>query len=455
MQAPSHFPLLRHADRNSTLAWHEQHAVTANEFLAQALALAQRLPHGTHALNLCESPYAFLLSFAAVLIRGQTNLLPPNRLPATLHSIAASYANTYLISECDVETLQLTDALPHFQLPTDLSTPHASDSTAMPQIPAEHIAAVLFTSGSTGHSQAYIKPWRTLVLGAQANARASLDSSNLRPTLVGTVPSQHAYGLETLVMLPLQGYCAVYGQRPFFPHDIAQALQDLPAPRILVTTPIHLRALVAAETTLPALQSIWSATAPLGTTLATECEAMFKTHIHEIFGCTELGTCATRRSTRDPAWRLMDEFNIDRDRDGNAFVNAAHLPSGAALQDRIEWVDARHFKLLGRGVDMINIAGKRASLADLNAKLLAIPGVVDGIIFLPENTEDALVRTAALVVAPTLKREHLLDALRSQIDAAFVPRPLLLVDALPRNEVTKLPRAAVMALFNQLQHAQS
>ncbi len=96
----------------------------------------------------------------------------------------------------------------------------------------------------------------------------------------------------------------------------------------------------------------------------------------------------------------------------------------------------------------MNIAGKRASLGDLNARLLSIPGVRDGVIFMPEAPAGASsLRTAAMVVAPGMTRAQLLDALRELIDPAFLPRPLVLVDALPRNETSKLPRAAVLQHF--------
>ena len=59
----------------------------------------------------------------------------------------------------------------------------------------------------------------------------------------------------------------------------------------------------------------------------------------------------------------------------------------------------------------------------------------------------------ALVVAPDIKRSELLAALRAQIDAAFLPRPLLLVDALPRNAQGKLPRAELLALAEKMRCA--
>jgi acyl-coenzyme A synthetase/AMP-(fatty) acid ligase len=49
-------------------------------------------------------------------------------------------------------------------------------------------------------------------------------------------------------------------------------------------------------------------------------------------------------------------------------------------------------------------------------------------------------------VAPGLSKAEILRALRRQIDPAFLPRPLILVQTLPRNRLGKLPRAALLQL---------
>jgi acyl-coenzyme A synthetase/AMP-(fatty) acid ligase len=50
-------------------------------------------------------------------------------------------------------------------------------------------------------------------------------------------------------------------------------------------------------------------------------------------------------------------------------------------------------------------------------------------------------------VAPGLAPETILVALRQRVDAAFLPRPLSLVDVLPRNAVGKLPREEILRLI--------
>jgi acyl-coenzyme A synthetase/AMP-(fatty) acid ligase len=50
-----------------------------------------------------------------------------------------------------------------------------------------------------------------------------------------------------------------------------------------------------------------------------------------------------------------------------------------------------------------------------------------------------------------MKASTLLAALRQRIDAVFIPRPLVLLAALPRNSTGKLPRDALQALASQHQ----
>ncbi|HEY9513401.1 MAG TPA: AMP-ligase, partial [Rhodanobacter sp.] len=102
----------------------------------------------------------------------------------------------------------------------------------------------------------------------------------------------------------------------------------------------------------------------------------------------------------------------------------------------------------GRRADLLEIAGKRASLGDLTRRLLAIPGVRDGVVLqLDECDALGVQRIAALVVAPGLDATAITEALRRSIDPLFLPRPLRLVTALPRNETGKLPRNALLALL--------
>ena len=132
------------------------------------------------------------------------------------------------------------------------------------------------------------------------------------------------------------------------------------------------------------------------------------------------------------------------------------MPVPTPLADVLEVLSPTRFRLLGRSNDLINIAGKRSSLAHLNYHLNSIAGVQDGAFWLPPDTggED-IVRLFALVVAPEVTREALLAALRQRVDAAFLPRRVLRVEALPRDGTGKLPAARLAALAEALLAAQA
>jgi acyl-coenzyme A synthetase/AMP-(fatty) acid ligase len=121
------------------------------------------------------------------------------------------------------------------------------------------------------------------------------------------------------------------------------------------------------------------------------------------------------------------------------------LPDPIPLQDLIESISPTQFYLRGRAADMIKVAGKRTSLQEITRHLLSIDGVRDAAVFVPE----ADARPAAFVVAPQLTVQQILAALETKLEPVFVPRPLIRLERLPRNEVGKLPREALLSLWSQ------
>jgi acyl-coenzyme A synthetase/AMP-(fatty) acid ligase len=72
--------------------------------------------------------------------------------------------------------------------------------------------------------------------------------------------------------------------------------------------------------------------------------------------------------------------------------------------------------------------------------------VQDAVVFQPDAAGAGTVRrVAALVVAPKLTAEGITEQLAHGVDPAFIPRPLVIVPRLPRNEVGKLPREQLLA----------
>ncbi len=442
--SPSLQPLA-HGEGARAIAFDAGGEIALDAFLAHVRGVAAQLPDGSHAINLCEDRYRFLVAFCAVALRGQTTLLPPSRTRAAIDEVRALHPDSYCLGDgehCGCAHASLAP-LPHYvRLPDRL--PRLDGER--PRIDEDALVAIGFTSGSTGAPRANPKTWRAFRTSTAQNLAAL---SGLWPDgavvhAVATVPPQHMYGMEMSVLLPLLGDVAVHGVRPFFPQDVVEALREARAPRLLVTTPVHLRALVESQVALPPMAGIVTATAPLPQALAAAAEARFGCEVREVFGSTETCVIARRRTALEEAWTPLPGVRLGPQPDGT-LVQAAHLAQPVVLADLMEVGTDGRFVLRGRQADLLEIAGKRASLGDLTRRLLAVPGVRDGVVFqLDEADGHGVQRIAALVVAPGLDEAGILRTLRCSIDPVFLPRRLRRVDALPRNETGKLPRAALL-----------
>jgi acyl-coenzyme A synthetase/AMP-(fatty) acid ligase len=438
-QSSEAFPLLGSVEPDRFVAWRGGEPITVQGFVSTALALAEQLPRKRHVLNLCEDRYNFALSFAAALIARQISLLPPSRAPEVLRKLQRDFSEAYCITDQPDAPAGLLAITIAPQLGPRLQT------SEIPVIPAGQIAAVAFTSGSTGAPKPQQKTWGSLVRTARALCARFELSSSAPFQVLGTVPPQHMYGLETTIMLPWQSGAALVPAQPLLPGDIAHALRAMRAPRWLITTPVHLRACASSGAALPELAGIVCATSPLDLELARTVETRYG-RLFEIYGCTEAGSVAVRRTLSGPEWRVLDGLKLKHDRAGT-WVKGGHVLESVLLPDRMTLHGEERFILHGRSSDMVKIAGKRASLEGLNWELNRIPGVRDGVFFLPSSPRGSHnTRLAALVVAPGMTEQAILAVLKNRIDAAFLPRPLLLVDALPRNATGKLPREGLVAL---------
>lgn len=393
--------------------------VTAAAFLADVAALAAALPPGRHPVNLCRDRYAFAVAFAAAVLAGRTTLL--NVDIAALPALARDYEGCFPLADADVFG-------------------HPPAPGVAPGIDSAHLAAIVFTSGSTGAPVPHPKPWGALA----ARSRAAADQFGIAGgTVVGMVPPQHMYGFETTILLPLHAPVASWCGPAFFPGDVAAALIASPAPRRLVTTPLQLRTLLQARLPLPPVEACISATAPLDPALAAEIEAAWHAPVLEIFGATECGSIASRRTTAGPAWSTYPGLRLAIAPEGAT----VHAPGAAPvpLADLLE-PEGDGFRLLGRRTDVVKLGGRRASLPGLNRLLIGLPGVDDGAFVLPDD-EAAASRLVAVVVAPGRSAPAILADLRRVMDPIFLPRRVIRVEALPRNALGKLPRQALLQLL--------
>ena len=429
------------------LAYRAGTPILVSQFLADLTRVGAALGAGGHVLNVCSDRYHFTVGFAASLAAGKVSLLPATRTPEVIAQLRRFAPDAVCLTDedaCDIELPQVR--YPHAPPATRAGT----GGVALPRIDPARRAAWVFTSGSTGLPVPHEKTFRGLLecMRVEAERLDLLDGRS--HAVIATVPPQHMYGFEASVLLPLASGNALCAEHPFYPADVCSALAAVPRPRMLITTPVHLRALVAAGLPLPATDLVVSATAPLSSELAREVEQRFGTRLLEIYGSTETGSIAVRAPTRTAEWWLWPRVTLES-RGEETWAEGGHIERRTRLYDVIELTGPDRFLLHGRVADLVNIAGKRSSLGYLDHQLNSIPGVLDGAFFHgaaggAAAAEAAVARLGALVVAPELDAATILAELRRRIDPVFLPRPLLLVESLPRNSTGKLPQEALRAL---------
>ncbi len=417
--------------------------VTAGRFLADIRALAACLPNASQAVNLCEHRYWFTVAFAAALLRGQVSLLSGDRSTEWLTVLAARFPGVYAL----VDDPAWDGPMPAHRVALNH---REGDAGVSPAIPPTRAAAVVFTSGSTGEPVAHRKAWGALAARSRDAARRFRFARAAPAEVVGTVSSQHMYGLETTVLWPLHAPVASWCGPAFYPEDIRSALRAVSGRRVLVTTPLQIRALLQAGAELPPLDRVISATAPLYPELASEAERRWGAPVWEIFGATEVGSIASRRTVAGDVWTAYPRVRLhdSQPRAGlQETIVAGPFAEPYALSDLIERLDPVRFRVLGRRTDVVKLGGRRASLAGLNRVLTSIDGVRAGLFVAPDDLDRRpTARLIAFVVAPNLSVDAVMAGLRGRVDPLFLPRRIVHVDHLPRNASGKLPDAALTAL---------
>ncbi|MDQ2962984.1 MAG: AMP-binding protein [Pseudomonadota bacterium] len=439
----SRHPLLGHRHVSDVVSYRRGAPVTVGHFLEDVNRIAAEFPAGQHVLNACTDRYRFAVGLAAALVASKVSLLPTDLATETVRRLREFRLDAFCLTDSDHPLLDL----PRMPFRDAVANGEPAPEIAVPEIDADRPVAWLFTSGSTGEPVPHLKTWGALVRSVGIEA----DRLGLRggrgDVIVATVPPQHSYGLESSVLVALQGGVAFSAARPFYPVDICAALAEVPRPRILVSTPFHLRLLLDSGAKVPEIDLVVSATAPLSSALIREVEGRLGAPLLEIFGSTDTGQIASRRPSMSAEWHLFNGVQLSPEED-RTWASGGHVGAPVVLNDVVELTGGEHFRLLGRSSDLVNVAGKRSSMAFLTHQLTTIPGVLDGAYFMPdEEATTGVTRLAAVVVAPELTAAELSQALRSRVDPAFLPRPLVFVDALPRNETGKVPREALRQLI--------
>lgn len=314
----------------------------------------------------------------------------------------------------------------------------------------------LCTSGSTGEAKRIDKQLRQLTNELQALEQ--LWGKELGAAcLIGSVATQHIYGLLFRVLWPL---CA---GRPFlrtqlpFPEDLQRASREQ-AEFAWVTSPALLKRM-GDNLDWPALgnvKKVFSSGGALPAQAADSIEQRLGQRPAEILGSSETGGIAWRQAAS--LWQPFADVQLSQDEHGALRIQSPYLPPGQVEQgsDAVRFEADGRFELLGRLDRIVKLEEKRISLPMLEQALAAHPWVADSRLGVVQ--EGRAVLGALLVLSPaglqalrSQGRRALTSALREHLsqhcEALALPRRWRLLRQLPFNTQGKLPQAQVEALL--------
>lgn len=441
---------------------------------AAALERAIGAPSGARGevVVVCGDRYHFAVGVLAAWELGHGVALPPNTQPEVVRYLSRRPGVIGLLHDSDSdEGIDLRVAI------ADAGAEAPRRVSLRPIAEDRHVATI-YTSGTTGEHQACAKTAGQLLgeaalLGrtfglAGARSRDAQHASvngaavNHSPVILATVPPVHIYGLLFGVLMPLLAGACFVRDTPFHAETVAATARRYAAD-VLISVPVHLRSLTVLEpSALPRFRRVFSSGAALPVGTAEALVERYGVRVTEVFGSSETGGIAWRISEtcREP-WQPLPGVSIAADPAGLLLVDSPFLPPTEprpyAAGDRIELGLRGGFHLLGRDDGILKIGGKRVSLAEIEQRLLALPGVVDGAVAAvttPGARGHELM--AAVVVRPGADEPARSPAawsaairrgLLEWFDPVVVPRRIRVVDLLPREANGKLRRQRLLEVL--------
>ncbi|VVO67911.1 acyl-CoA synthetase family protein [Pseudomonas fluorescens] len=314
----------------------------------------------------------------------------------------------------------------------------------------------LCTSGSSGDPKRIDKTLRQLANEVQALEQ--LWGADLgEACIIGSVATQHIYGLLFRVLWPLCAGRAFVRKQLAFPEDLQRASREHPA-FAWVASPALLKRM-GDNLDWPALSTVRRVFSSGG---ALPAEAALRLHQRlqqwptEIFGSSETGGIAWRQGS--DLWQPFADVELSQDSDGALLIKSAYLPAGHLehTPDAARIEANGRFQLLGRLDRIVKLEEKRISLPMLEKALIDHDWVAQAHLGVVQENRASLgallvLSESGLHALRNQGRRTLTQALRQHLsqhcEALALPRRWRLLRQLPLNAQGKLPQADVEALL--------
>lgn len=382
----------------------------------------------------CRRARSFVPGLFGSWLAGATVELLPNVQSATLDRVDADAGVTAVLHDDPVRAGRSAKA--HYV--PDLMADRRIVATA--GAPWPEVAVRMTTSGTTDSPKVVAKT--TAQLASELATLAQVVP--VATCTMSTVPLSHLYGLLWGALLPLRIGARIASHAALLPADVRQVL-DHEAVDLLISTPAHLRAMVAVV--MPRHLRVISSGARLDAELHTSLARTHAWQVTDVFGSTETGGIA-ERSDPASAWTPLPAVAVTAV--DHQLVVESPWCARTVVDDRIALEPDGRFRHLGRSAAVVKIAGKRADAAAIEAAAVTVPGVVDAAVVVRDSAGREPRIALAVVTSPdaiAVRREAIVEAIRHQFDDVFVPRTLTVVASIPRTDRGKVDRAALESML--------
>ena len=333
----------------------------------------------------------------------------------------------------------------------------ATDSTYKLSFSADDIAVRLYTSGSTGVAKAIDKTFGNIWF--EVETIQDVWGWEKSP-IVASVPAYHLYGLTFSVLLPWCLGVPLVDEMPLHAEEVALCFAQTQS-AVLITVPVHLKAMIQANVRLENKRCIVSAAA-LPRETAELFQAKYQSDAMEVYGSSETGVVAYRRQLQDDLWQCFPQVEVCANADGllevaSPFVYPEGIPPAKKMflsADKVRLTGDKTFSLEGRADAIVKIAGKRISLVNIEQNLMRCNQVLDAVVVaVPAESEIrdwSIWAAVAVQDVDQISVQDIKKSLRESVEAVAIPRRIVKLATLPRQANGKIARKVVMGLFNDV-----
>ena len=322
----------------------------------------------------------------------------------------------------------------------------AVPAPALPATVADGTLAVLFTSGTTGEP----RPVCLTRANFEASARASAKVIGVEPDdrWLCCLPVFHVGGLSIFTRSALYGTTVV--AEPGF--DAARVKDLLEAGEVTLASlvPTMLARLRdAGLERAPALRTILLGGGPIPEELL-EWTAGVELPVRPTYGMTETTSQIATADVGERLARALPGAEIRIADDGEILVRGPMVAADGWLHtgDRGALTEDGLLEVYGRMDDLIVTGGENVPAAEVEAVLLAHPGVTDAAVIGVEDAEWGRAVTAFVVATAT--EEEIAAYARAKLPGFKAPKRIHVLDELPRTASGKVQRAQLESRAHDL-----